>query len=270
MRVLSLKQPFAHLIIVGEKRYEARSWSTPYRGRIAVHASSSAPPGWVIDQWQESEVLASIYARLGWIDRADLKALVRSAIVGTVNVVDVVNLDDVIEDITDEDFELVGGAGADTFLWRLEDPVAITPITGVNGKLNLWTLPEDLAARVEAAERLSRSSPSPRVRDADREAKSLAAWRQRQAEAAAELAQFRAIPVAISERAALVFGENITTNGEFLDAARKYLVDNGLEKEDDPGYVRITDALKPLFKRRVRVTEDEFNDVLWGEVTELE
>jgi hypothetical protein len=39
MRVISLWQPWASLFVAGAKRIETRSWSTPYRGIVAVHAS---------------------------------------------------------------------------------------------------------------------------------------------------------------------------------------------------------------------------------------
>lgn len=43
MNALSLIQPWASLIALGEKRIETRSWSTPYRGPLAIHASTSIP-----------------------------------------------------------------------------------------------------------------------------------------------------------------------------------------------------------------------------------
>lgn len=41
MKVLSIKEPWASLIINGYKKYEFRSWSTKYRGEILIHASKS-------------------------------------------------------------------------------------------------------------------------------------------------------------------------------------------------------------------------------------
>lgn len=40
IRCVSVKQPSASLIIVGQKRYETRSWSTAHRGLLAIHASA--------------------------------------------------------------------------------------------------------------------------------------------------------------------------------------------------------------------------------------
>jgi hypothetical protein len=38
MKALSIRQPWAHLVVMGEKRIENRTWSTRYRGPILVHA----------------------------------------------------------------------------------------------------------------------------------------------------------------------------------------------------------------------------------------
>lgn len=39
MRCLSLYEPWASLMSLGVKRVETRSWSTSYRGKVAIHAS---------------------------------------------------------------------------------------------------------------------------------------------------------------------------------------------------------------------------------------
>lgn len=38
MRVLSLREPWASLVAQGQKRVETRSWRTPYRGELFIHA----------------------------------------------------------------------------------------------------------------------------------------------------------------------------------------------------------------------------------------
>jgi len=39
MKVLSLKQPFAELVVSGRKSIELRNWNTKFRGKFLVHAS---------------------------------------------------------------------------------------------------------------------------------------------------------------------------------------------------------------------------------------
>ena len=38
MKVLTIKQPWASLIMLGYKRFEFRSWETNYRGELLIHA----------------------------------------------------------------------------------------------------------------------------------------------------------------------------------------------------------------------------------------
>ena len=38
MKVLTIKQPWASLIVNGYKEYEFRSWKINYRGKILIHA----------------------------------------------------------------------------------------------------------------------------------------------------------------------------------------------------------------------------------------
>ena len=39
MRIITLWQPWATLIALGLKQYETRSWTTSYRGKLAIHAA---------------------------------------------------------------------------------------------------------------------------------------------------------------------------------------------------------------------------------------
>lgn len=44
MKTLSLKQPFAELILQGRKKIELRKWNTKFRGEFLIHASKI--PDW--------------------------------------------------------------------------------------------------------------------------------------------------------------------------------------------------------------------------------
>lgn len=41
MKALTIKEPWASLIINGYKKYEFRSWNTKYRGKVLIHAGKS-------------------------------------------------------------------------------------------------------------------------------------------------------------------------------------------------------------------------------------
>lgn len=41
MKALSLKQPFAELVVEGKKKIELRNWNTNFRGDFFIHASKN-------------------------------------------------------------------------------------------------------------------------------------------------------------------------------------------------------------------------------------
>lgn len=41
MKALTICQPYAHEIVIGEKRSEFRTWATRYRGDLLIHAGKS-------------------------------------------------------------------------------------------------------------------------------------------------------------------------------------------------------------------------------------
>ena len=44
MKVITLSQPWATLVAIGAKKIETRSWSTTYRGSLAIHAAAGLGP----------------------------------------------------------------------------------------------------------------------------------------------------------------------------------------------------------------------------------
>lgn len=50
MKVLTVRQPWASLISLGVKRIETRSWSTSFRGPLAIHAGKARPE---CSQWED-------------------------------------------------------------------------------------------------------------------------------------------------------------------------------------------------------------------------
>lgn len=47
IKALTICQPYAHLIVIGEKRVENRGWPIGYRGPLLIHAGKSR--GWLED-----------------------------------------------------------------------------------------------------------------------------------------------------------------------------------------------------------------------------
>lgn len=86
MKALSLKQPWAELVLLGKKTTELRKWNTNFRGEFFIHASGN------VDEEKMKEF--------------NFKDLPGQAIVGKANLVDVKIYDDEKEFLRDSDKHL--------------------------------------------------------------------------------------------------------------------------------------------------------------------
>lgn len=57
MKAISLWQPWATLVVTGAKRFETRSWPTPYRGPLLIHAAKKRNGN--LDQLQHCDPFAA-------------------------------------------------------------------------------------------------------------------------------------------------------------------------------------------------------------------
>ena len=124
MKALSVKQPWASLILRGQKTIELRSWSTRYRGPLVIVASRG--PDW------------HALARPGALDGP------RGVALAQVDVVDVrpASLDyDAAEALSDP---MPGD-----FAWVLARPRALERVA-VKGRLGIYELDEALVRAVAA------------------------------------------------------------------------------------------------------------------------
>lgn len=73
MKCLSIRQPWAWLIVTGIKDIENRTWNTPYRGPLLIHAGQSLAPGFreicaaiedmgiaLPDQWERGAIVGKV------------------------------------------------------------------------------------------------------------------------------------------------------------------------------------------------------------------
>jgi hypothetical protein len=118
MKALSIQQPWAGLIITGWKDCENRTWTTKYRGPLAICASKI--------MYEDAVSAATKIVRgLGKkIDTRGMAAYRRGVIVGWVYLADIV---------TESDSVWFAGP----YGWILRDPHAIQPIP-FSGRLGLF------------------------------------------------------------------------------------------------------------------------------------
>jgi hypothetical protein len=126
MKALSIRQPWADLIVQGKKTLELRSWSVKYRGALAIHASTNI----------EREACTA-----RGIDPDHVTA---GAIIGIVDLVEIVELDAAAfaarqsEHLADERFNT-----SPLYGWRLANPRPLPHPCIVHGRMGLFTIPDE-------------------------------------------------------------------------------------------------------------------------------
>lgn len=144
MKALTVKQPFAHLICVGIKDVENRTWKCPekYIGeRVLIHSSSKRSLDlFAINDEQHRDILHKQVV-LGLSGRYSIDY---SAIIGSVKIVGcTINHPSVWAEKTEgamvgHTFVTPKGVKT-TWNWILEDAILFDePILNVNGKLSFW------------------------------------------------------------------------------------------------------------------------------------
>ena len=117
MKALSLKQPWAELVLLGKKTIELRRWNTHFRGEFYIHASGN------LDEEKTQEY--------------KLKDLPRQAIVGKATLVEVKEYKDEKEFLQDQNKHLANNIKWGKYGFILKDVKRINPIP-CKGQLNFF------------------------------------------------------------------------------------------------------------------------------------
>lgn len=148
MKALTLTQPWATLVAIGAKQIETRSWTTTYRGPLAIHAAKGlAGMGGTTSAREQEEALGDLCATEPFLTELERHygqffrsgMLPRAAIVATCNLVDVVHT----QTMTSLPFGVskteraFGDYAHGRFAWILHDIAAITPVEA-RGRQQLW------------------------------------------------------------------------------------------------------------------------------------
>ena len=122
MKVLTIKEPWATLIIEGHKKYEFRSWKTNYRGKILIHAGMSLEKD-MLERFKNYNLNCS-----------------KGAIIGEAEIVDCILVDEIFnEEIRKIDPVVYGKSNhVENFAWKLENIVKYDKPIYIKGKLGLW------------------------------------------------------------------------------------------------------------------------------------
>ena len=125
MKSLSVKQPWANLLVEGVKTIEVRSWSTPHRGPLLICASGSPK-------------------NIFWKDAEDnqIRVFYAGCMIGIVDLLDCRPMKKADEDAALCDFQ----PGAYAWVTR---PIAFCRPDPVLGKLHLYEVPDSKVIRLK-------------------------------------------------------------------------------------------------------------------------
>ncbi len=141
MRAFTVYQPYAYAIVAGLKGYETRPRRTNIRGRVAVHAGK---------KWLNTNGLFKLLNReINYGKTLEKKydkeietlnrvmGLVYGAVVGTVEIVDCLPVEEVVDTLTERERAL-GDYSPGRWAWVLKNPVMFDKPIPARGKQGWW------------------------------------------------------------------------------------------------------------------------------------
>jgi hypothetical protein len=150
MKVLSLLQPWASLVVMGDKKIETRSWNTKYRGPLLIHASKK----YTGEQMKLGRSFNVKYgAGLGFVDDLSL-----GQIIGQIELAHVVEsefcfkgnefqLNDQKWSLTEKELAF-GDYSPGRYGWLLSNPILFKTGIPAKGSLGLWEYNDQIPKEV--------------------------------------------------------------------------------------------------------------------------
>lgn len=140
MKVITIQQPWASLIVLGAKKIETRSWATRYRGPILIHASAAMPK--LNRELCATEAFATYLSNAGPLP---LGAIIGRAVLRMVYPTDHLLSCFRFSPSSYCPHEVnFGDYSAGRYGWCLEDVVRFETPIPAKGQLGLWEFPNDL------------------------------------------------------------------------------------------------------------------------------
>lgn len=137
MKAITIKQPWASLIVHGIKDIENRTWRTNFRGRVLIHTAGSHGRKFSVNLTD-----AQTKAALATIAKETMFGnMPFDSIIGSVEIVDCVQNHPSI------------WAEKGVYNWVLANPILYAkPIENVKGKLSFWDYPGIKEVKIECPE----------------------------------------------------------------------------------------------------------------------
>src|SRR5262245_329138 len=144
MKCISIKQPWASLVILGAKKFETRSWKTEYRGPLLIHASKG------LERTLQALCLQEPFKsalELGYNIEADhngglISDMPLGCVLGVVELVECLRVEDVpLQRMAGGNEEAFGDYSTGRYAWELRNPHRFDQPIPFPGHLGLWEFP---------------------------------------------------------------------------------------------------------------------------------
>ena len=122
VKALTIREPWASLIVNGYKEYEFRSWKTNYRGKILIHAGIGSDKEY-LDRFKEYDLEYG-----------------KGEIIGEAELIDCIKVSDEFQKVLNNKNRLVYGSNNydQKYAWKLINIKKYDKRIPVKGKLSLW------------------------------------------------------------------------------------------------------------------------------------
>ena len=125
MKAISIRQPWADLIVHGHKTLELRRWTVNYRGPLAIHAAQTI----------EREACAQ--------HGLNPEALTIGALIGLVDLVGIIELDEAGYAAHRAEHRDLDPFAGPLFGWQLANPRPLSPPRPMPGRMGLFNIPDE-------------------------------------------------------------------------------------------------------------------------------
>lgn len=122
VKALTIREPWASLIVNGYKEYEFRNWKTNYRGKILIHAGIGSDKEY-LDRFKEYDLEYG-----------------KGEIIGEAELVDCIKVSDEFQKVLNNKNRLVYGSNNydQKYAWKLINIKKYDKRIPTKGKLSLW------------------------------------------------------------------------------------------------------------------------------------
>ena len=140
MKTISLWQPWATLVAIGAKQFETRSWSTKYRGLLAIHAAKK------LEILQKEYCLQEPFYSALQAKGFTVGNMPLGGIVAVVKIVDIVRTESVVHSLSKQEIAF-GNYASGRYAWRLELVKCLEKPIPMNGSQGFFDVADDLIMR---------------------------------------------------------------------------------------------------------------------------